>query len=239
MIINQITVPGSAGRNHGRNPMQSSLWVKAGRALAMAAALLPAAAHATLFNGTAVFNFENIAAGTPLPFTETINGLSATFTGNASICNSGGLFVTLSGNVSIQQFCGPNTETGPLKISFSEDLSSVSFNFATVGGANSLTVEALANGTPVSTSTFNSGIPPGQFADEGFAALSGIFNMLVLTGGGGALLAIDNISTPAVPEPASLGLLGMGLASLVLLRLRRKVERARIYPRRPVWTRFP
>jgi hypothetical protein len=238
MIINQITVPGSAGRNHGRNPMQSSLWVKAGRALAMAAALLPAAAHATLFNGTAVFNFENIPAGTPLPFTETINGLSATFTGNASICNSGGLFVTLSENVSIQQFCGPNTETGPLKISFSEDLSSVSFNFATVGGANSLTVEALANGTPVSTSTFNSSIPPGQFADEGFAALSGIFNMLVLTGGG-ALLAIDNISTPAVPEPASLGLLGMGLASLVLLRLRCKVERARIYPRRPVWTRFP
>jgi hypothetical protein len=221
MIINQMAVPGSAGRNHGNNPMQSSLWVKAGRALAMAAALLPAAAHATLFTGTALFNFENIAAGTPLPFTETINGLSATFTGNASICNSGGLFVTLSGNVAIQQFCGPNTETGPLGISFSEDLSSVSFNFATVGGANSLTVEALENGAPVSTSTFNSSIPPGQFADEGFVALSGIFNMLVLTGGGGALLAIDNVSTPAVSEPGSIALLGAALAGFGILRRRR------------------
>jgi hypothetical protein len=219
--------------------MQSSLWVKAGRALAMAAALLPAAAHATLFNGTAVFNFENIAARTPLPFTETINGLSATFTGNASICNSGGLFVTLSGNVSIQQFCGPNTETGPLRISFSEDLSSVSFNFATVQGANSLTVEALENGTPVSTSTFNSSVPPGQFADEGFASLSELFNMLVLTGGSGALLAIDNISTPAVPEPASFALLGTCLAGLILVLQRRKIQRARIYARRRASTRFP
>jgi hypothetical protein len=209
--------------------MQMSLCVKSASALAMAAALLPAAAHATLFNGTAVFNFENIAAGTPLPFTETINGLSATFTGNASICNSGGLFVTLSGNVSIQQFCGPNTETGPLKISFSEDLSSVSFNFATVGGANSLTVEALENGTPVSTSTFNSSIPPGQFADEGFAALSGIFNMLVLTGGSSTtLLAIDNISTPAVPEPASIVLLGAALCGFGILRRRRTAGDARI-----------
>jgi hypothetical protein len=219
--------------------MKLSFWVKAGRALAMAAALLPAAAHTTLFNGTAVFNFENIAAGTPLPFTETINGLSATFTGNASICNSGGLFVTLSGNVSIQQFCGPNTETGPLRISFSEDLSSVSFNFATVGGANSLTVEALENGTPVSTSSFSSSIPPGQFADEGLASLSGIFNMLVLTGGSGALLAIDNVSTPTVPEPASLAMLGAGLAGLIFVFGCRQAQRARIYPRRPVWTRFP
>ena len=61
--------------------MQMSLWVKAGRALAMAAALVPAAAHATLFNGTAVFDFENITAGTPLPFSDTVSGLTATFTG--------------------------------------------------------------------------------------------------------------------------------------------------------------
>jgi hypothetical protein len=204
--------------------MQLSLWVKVGRALAIAAALLPAAAQATLFTQTALFDFEDIAAGTPLPFSDTVNGLTATFTGNASVCASGGLFVTLTGNVLIQEFCSPNTQTGPLAISFSEDLSSVSFNFATVGGANSLTVEALENGSPVSTSTFASGIPPGQFADEGFAAVYGTFDMLVLTGGAGALLAIDNISTPAVPEPSSVALLGGALPGLAVVLRRRKAR---------------
>ena len=91
------------------------------------------------------------------------------------------------------------------------------------GGNSTITVQALENGSPVSTSTFNASIPPGQLVDEGFASVFGTFNMLVLTGGGGALLAIDNISTPAAtPEPASFVLLGTGLASLILARRRRK-----------------
>ena len=111
--------------------MQMSLWVKSARAFAVAAALLPAAARATLFD------FENIAAGTPFPFSDAVNGLTANFSGQASVCNTGGIFVTLMGNTSIQQFCNNpanGDQTGPLRISFSSDLSSVSFNFATVGG---------------------------------------------------------------------------------------------------------
>jgi hypothetical protein len=221
--------------------MQINSWVKTGRALAMAAALVPAAAQATLYDLAAVFNFENIPVGTPLPFSETVNGLTATFTGEASVCDTAGFFVTMPGNTLIQQYCNNPTlgdQNGPLRISFSSDLSFVSFDFATVGGASTLTVEALENGNPVSTSTFNSGIPPGQFADEGFASVPGVFNMLVLTGGTSdmpSLLAIDNISTP---EPASIALLGTGLAGLVLVRRRRNAAQAWIYPRRPVSTRF-
>jgi hypothetical protein len=198
--------------------MQMRLWVKSASALVMAAALVPAAAQATLFD------FENIAAGTPLPFSDTVNGLTANFSGQASVCNTAGIFVTLMGNTSIQQFCNNpanGDQTGPLRISLSSDLSSVSFNFATSGGDSTLTVEALENGNPVSTSTFNSSIPPGQLVDEGFASVSGTFNMLVLTGGAGALLAIDNINTPAVPEPASIGLLGAALCCFGILRRRR------------------
>jgi hypothetical protein len=204
--------------------MQLSLWVKAGCAFAMAAALVPAAAQATLFDQAALFDFEDIAAGTALPFSDTVNGLTATFTGNASVCAVGGLFVSLMGNAEIQELCALGNQTGPLGIGFSADLSSVSFDFATVGGAGTLTVEALENGTPVSTSTFNSTVPPGNFSNgEGLASVFGTFDALMLTGGtSNTLLAIDNISTPAVPEPASIVLLGAGLAGFVLVRRRRK-----------------
>jgi hypothetical protein len=200
--------------------MQINSWVKTGRALAMAAALVPAAAQATLFDQTAVFDFENIAAGTPLPFSDTVNGLTATFTGNASVCAVGGLFVSLKGNAEVQELCAAGDQTGPLGIGFSSDLSSVSLDFATVAGPGTLTVEALENGNPVSTSTFNSTVPPGGFSGEGFASVAGTFNSLTLTSA--SLLAIDNISTPAVPEPASIALLGGGLAGFVLVRRRRK-----------------
>ena len=200
--------------------MQIKLRLTSACAFVMAAALIPAAAQATLFD------FENILAGTPFPFSDTVNGLTANFSGQASVCNTGGFFQTLVGNTSIQQFCSNpanGQQTGPLAITFSTDLSSVSFNFATLGGDSTLTVEALENGNPVSTSTFNSGIPPGQSADEGFASISATFNMLVLTAGAGGLLAIDNINTPALaPEPASFALVGTGLAGLVLARRRRK-----------------
>jgi hypothetical protein len=92
----------------------------------MTAALVPAAAHATLFD------FENVALGTTTNFTDTVGGLSATFTGSASVCAVGGLFVTLAGHVEAQELCNNpanGAQTGPLGISFSSDQSSVSFDF--------------------------------------------------------------------------------------------------------------
>jgi PEP-CTERM motif len=59
---------------------------------------------------------------------------------------------------------------------------------------------------------------------------------LVLTGGG-ASLAIDNISTPAVPEPASIAVLGAALAGLILVGRRVSLTNT-VSPQRLTSTRF-
>jgi PEP-CTERM motif len=194
------------------------LWIKAGLTAAMAALLVPAAARAV------VFDFESNAQNTTTPFTDTIGGLSATFTGSASVCSSTGFFATLSGNVLIQSLCGSTTEAGPLDVSFSSDLSGASFDFATAGGSSMVTLQAFENATLVSSATLTSTIPSGFFNGEGVASATGMFNRLLVTGS--TVLALDNIdATPQssqVPEPASLALFGAGLAGAGLMWRRRK-----------------
>jgi hypothetical protein len=211
--------------------MRMSLWPNAARALAMATALAPAAAQAV------TFDFEANAQGTTTPFTDTVSGLSATFTGSASVCASGGLFVTLTGNVLIQEHCSPNDQTGSLGISFSSDLSSVSFDFATVelvpGTAGALTVQAFENTNLVTTTVVPSTVPPGHPGGEGVASVTATFDRLVLTGDTtDTLLAIDNINAAVpsqAPEPTSIALLGAGLAGLVLVGRRRRATLGRLY----------
>jgi hypothetical protein len=117
--------------------LQCTSRIPSGCAFVMAAVLLPAAAQAVLFTQSALFDFENTPVRTSLPFADTVNGLTANFSGQAPVCNTGAFFATLMGNTTVQQFCNNpanGDQTGPLGISFSSDLSSVSFNFATLGG---------------------------------------------------------------------------------------------------------
>ena len=191
------------------------------------AASLFTVSFALLFSGIqsakadAIFNFEADALGTRAPFTDAVNGLSATFGGLASVCDSTGLFQSLSGRVLIQNLCG-SSESGPLTISFSSTLTGISFNFANAGGTSTLTLAAFENTTPVGTATFTSTLPPGRFNGEGLANFSGTFNRLTLTSG--ALLALDNInaSTTAVPEPTSFATIAAGLTLLAAFARKRK-----------------
>jgi len=134
----------------------------------------------------------------------------------------------------IQELCSPNNQTGSLGISFSSNLNNVSFDFAMVelvpGTPGVLSVQAFENTNLISTSLFNSVVPPGHPGGEGIALITGTFDQLVLTGDtSDTLLAIDNIG---VSEPTSTALLGAGLAGFVLVWRRRKVDWARINPGR-------
>ena len=181
-----------------------------------------------LFSGTqaaradAVFDFEADLAGTPSPFTDTVNGLSAAFGGSASVCDSTGLVQSLTGKVLIQSFCGPSPGSGPRTIAFSSDLTGISFKFANAGGTSTLTLAAFENATSIGTATFTSTLPPGLFNGEGMASFSGTFNRLTLTSG--ALLALDNInaSTSSVPEPASFATIASGVGLLAAFARKRK-----------------
>lgn len=181
---------------------------------------------ASFATADSIFTFETNSSGTTAPFTDTVGGLSATFTGQASVCNITGLgFVTLSGNALIQDFCVTG-QSGALSISFSANLSSISLDFATAGGAGTLTLNAFENGAAAGTSTFSSSVPSGGFDGEGLASFSGLFNSLTLTSSD--LLALDNVdaalpsTTTGTPEPNSIKAAGLGVAFLLLLLYRRR-----------------
>ncbi len=177
----------------------------------------------------AIFNFENVAVGTAAPFTSTVNGLTASFSGPATVCNVTPLnFATLSGNSLIQGFfpCS-SLALGPISIGFSSNLSSISFNFATGSRPTAaMTLQAFENSALVGTTVFNSSAPPGNFPNgEGLAAFSGTFNNIVLSTA--FTLAVDNINattaTTGVPEPASLSMLAAG--GMILAGLARRARK--------------
>ena len=179
----------------------------------LSSALLLASAHTA--QADALFDFEANTPNDPTPFTDTVNGLSATFGGQASVCDSLGLFQSLSGNILVQNLCGPATESGPLSLSFSANLTGIAFNFATAGAAGTVTLVAFENTTSVGSVSFPSTVPTGLFNGEGLASFSGTFNRVTLTSS--LPLALDNVNAQTtVPEPAALAtvLAGMGLLAV-------------------------
>jgi hypothetical protein len=194
---------------------------------ALASACLCSAAHATT-----QFNFDNDNLGTSTNFTDSVNGLSATFSSSA---DPGGftvmpsVFDTLTGNVLGDP--GPAGENGlALDISFSQTLSALSLDFATAdfGSASLFTLVAFDNGNQVGTASATGTVPDGFYFPEGEISFAGTaFNSIELSTAAPDF-AIDNINANSVaptPEPSSLLLLGTGLLALGFLAKRASSSR--------------
>ena len=190
------------------------------------AAALPASAQ------SATFNFDADAAGTTTTFTDTNNGIAATFSSTAgpgAFTVQPSFFSNQSGN-DLGAVVGANSV--PLDIAFSKGLSSLALNFGLNGPTNStFTVTAFSgglSGTRVGSVTASGAIPGGIFLfPEGSISFAGAlpFDTVELTSTAQNIF-VDNISVRAsapVPEASS----GVGLGLLLALGLGGLAWRAR------------
>ena len=185
------------------------------------------AAHAD-----SIFNFESTPQYTASPFAVTNNGITASFStsypGSATVCATNGFFQTISGNALTEEFCSLSL-IRPINVAFSQNLSSLSFNFATPGDYAPFYASFYEDGVLVGTDVFSDAIPPGYLVAEGVANITGTFNSVSLALGGPpssgstSPFVIDNLDAVAspVPEPSSLVLLATGLLGMAN-RVRRR-----------------
>lgn len=179
-----------------------------------------------------VFDFNSDPVGPDFygsltPFSETHSGLTATFSSPAF---EGGFAVAL-----VPFFAPPFTgnmlyDPGPIPVSnialditFSSNLTSISMDFAT-DGAGLFVLTAFEGGVAVGSVAATGTIPTGFQYPQGSITFGGLtFDSIELTAPDTPHFAIDNLdAVVAAPEPASLVLLGTGLAGLLALAARKK-----------------
>ena len=180
---------------------------------------------ATASASISTFNFDSDALGTSTTFTDTVNGLSATFSSSA---DPGGfvvypsMFETLTGNVLGDP--GPAFQNNlALNGNFSQNLSAITLDFATSDfiTPSPFTLTAYQNSALVGSATLTGQFLAGFTFPEGEIAFAGgPFNQVVLSSAA-ADFAVDNINVlTATPEPGSIGILATGLILLGAARKR-------------------
>lgn len=178
--------------------------------------------------GTVVFDFEADSVGTATRFTDTVNGLSATF---SSPADPGGfviqptIFQALNGNVLGDP--GPaGANDIPLDIGFSSPLAAISLVFATAdfGPPSPLTLTAFNGNTQVGMAPATGIVPAGFIFPEGEIAFEGAPFDRVELSTAAPDFAIDQVAAVATPEPSALWIAGLGLIALGAVRRRRSVK---------------
>jgi hypothetical protein len=185
--------------------------------LAAAAAAAPFLAVPTASASHFDEGFDALASGTLTPFTdEGIAFSSPTDPGAFYVGNTGGLFSSLSGNA----LYASSITGSSLTITLPAPDNNISLTFAIgdllgLGGSDTL---SYATNTGA-TGSITAAVPAGYLFPEGTLAYTGPnFTSITLTSPT-YQFAVDNIV--ATPEPASLGLLGLGVAGFAGLRRRR------------------
>lgn len=176
-------------------------------------------------DASVIYNFETVPAGTVEPFSVTVSGLTASFSspGTFQVGNfqPNNLF---SGN----SLFDADQPIQPLFVAFSSVLNDISLVFAQNGAPGAaFTLTALLGG--VGGATVGTVSVTGANAFSGFPggtiSFGGVPFDAIRLGTTTADFAVDNITVNAVPEPASLLLLGTGIAGLAA-RMRRRSGKA-------------
>jgi hypothetical protein len=197
-----------------------------------------AAGAASIARADSIFNFEDLALGTQAPFTETNNGVTATFT--SSLPNTFDIETDPSGIGSGQRLIQIDTTLAnnvSLTVSFGgQQFQSVSLPFAILGvtsdnPAPQLTLQALLSGTAVGSiaAPTTTNLPTtAPFYSAGSLNFNpgGAFDSLVLTSNinGFAIddLSVSTSAVSGVPEPAPIALLMFGMAGTLAVIRRRQ-----------------
>ncbi len=180
---------------------------------------------------TGTFDFEGNTVGQRTAFTDTSNGINATFSSALDryrdgyiVLNDTSIFNTLNGKYLIYQGSTFSPRL-PLSVAFDHTLGTVSVSYA-FSDPGTFTIQELLNGQIVGTATAAGTLQNGVYQGKLFTG-GVVFDSLSLSSTA-SNLAIDNLTVSTVPEVSttvSLGLLlSLGLSSLLLHTRRRHVS---------------
>jgi hypothetical protein len=217
------------GQEIAKSVDAGGLVVVSGRTLVRLAVVAAAlAAGAVPAFSDIVFTFNSDTIGTATTFSDTVSGLTATFSspadpGGFEVGNPGPFAPPFSGYSLFDSLLSANATNIALDVAFSSNLSQVSMDFAT-DGSGPFDLSAYEGAALVGMATETGSIPTGHIYPQGVITFDGaVFDKLVLTAPSGntPFFAIDNLD--AVPEPISLLLL-LTLLAIVAVPLHRKFK---------------